>query len=69
VLVDELVVVVVNVNELELVDVVVWVDDGVELLEITGTVVVDELVVGVELVEVVELWVEELVVDVLGKEA
>jgi len=69
VLVDELVVVVVNVNELELVDVVVWVDDGVELLEVTGTVVVDELVVGVELVEVVELWVEELVVDVLGKEA
>lgn len=68
-LVDELVVVVVNVNELELVDVVVWVDDGVELLEVTGTVVVDELVVGVELVEVVELWVEELVVDVLGKEA
>jgi len=69
VLVDELVVVVVNVNELELVDVVVWVDGGVELLEVTGTVVVDELVVGVELVEVVELWVEELVVDVLGKEA
>jgi len=69
VLVDELVVVVVNVNELELVDVVVWVDDGVELLAVTGTVVVDELVVGVELVEVVELWVEELVVDVLGKEA
>jgi hypothetical protein len=62
-------VVVVSVNELEVVDVDVWVEGGVELIEVTGTAVVDELVVGVELVEVVELCVEELVVDVLGKEA
>jgi hypothetical protein len=69
VLLVELVELVGGADELELLVVVVCVERGVELLEVAELAIVDELVIGVELEEVVVVCSDELVVVLLRSEA